>query len=70
MIQAVNEETLMEIAKDILDSKQLDTFTDEEKIHILTIVDGAIRKYIAKDNNSTLKEMDFYWANRKKLSDL
>lgn len=70
MINSVNEESLMEIAKDILDSNQLDTFTDEEKIHILTIVDGAIRKYIAKDNNVILKEMDHYWTDRKKLSDL
>jgi hypothetical protein len=70
MIQTINEEILMEIAKDILDSSQLDTFTDEEKIHILTLVDGAIRKYIAKDNNVTLKEMDYYWADKKKLSDL
>ena len=70
MIQTINEEILMEIAKDILDSKQLDTFTDEEKIHILTIVDGSIRKYIAKDNNVVLKEMDYYWDDRKKLSDL
>ena len=68
MIQTINEEILMEIAKDILDSKQLDTFTDEEKI--LTIVDGSIRKYIAKDNNVVLKEMDYYWDDRKKLSDL
>ena len=70
MIQTINEEILMEIAKDILDSSQLDTFTDEEKIHILTLVDGAIRKYIAKDNNIILKEMDYYWADKKKLSDL
>ena len=70
MIQSVNEETLMEIAQEILNNGKLDTFEPEEQIHILTLVDAAVRKYIAVENKHTVQEMDKYWTDKKKLSEL
>lgn len=69
-MQSINEETLMEIAKEIIDNGKLDTFEPEEQLHILQLVDAAVRKYIAVENNNTVEEMDKYWTNRKKLSEL
>ena len=69
-MHSINEETMMEIGKEVLNGESWTTFTDEEKIHILALVDASVRKYIAKENNIVVDEMDEYWTNRKKLSDL
>tara|TARA_R100000951_G_scaffold98602_1_gene88631 strand:+ start:7644 stop:7853 length:210 start_codon:yes stop_codon:yes gene_type:complete len=69
-MQSLNEETLMEIAKEIIDNGKLETFEPEEQLHILQVIDAAVRKYIAVENNNTVEEMDKYWTNKKKLSEL
>ena len=68
----LNEETIMEVAADLLNAGKLEDYDTAQQMEILELITESIRLYHAKELDSFLEglHMDYTWLKKGKLSDL
>tara|TARA_B100000214_G_C23809068_1_gene554064 strand:- start:556 stop:774 length:219 start_codon:yes stop_codon:yes gene_type:complete len=69
----LNEETIMEVVADTLNSGKLEEYDTTEQMEIIEIITESIRLYHAKELDSFLEGLhnEYTWLKTKdKLSDL
>ena len=69
----LNEETIMEVVEDLLNSGKLEEYDTTEQMEIIEIITESIRLYHAKELDSFLEGLhtEYTWLKTKdKLSDL
>lgn len=68
----LNEETIMEVAADIINSGKLEEYDTADQMEIIELVTEGIRLYHSKELDSFLEGLhtEYAWMKRGKLSDL
>jgi len=68
----LNEETIMEVAADIINSGKLEEYDTADQMEIIELITESIRLYHAKELDSFLEGLhtEYAWMKRGKLSDL
>ena len=68
----LNEETIMEVASDILNSGKLEDYETTEQMEIIELIAESIRLYHSKELDSFLEGLhtEYTWMKKGKLSDL